>query len=75
MDITPRARVKRIPSEYTAVSWVRAQVIAQSVRNVRQVGQWQPMSRIMPGNEYLKGVDSVDASRTAPAPPFLVGKT
>ena len=60
-----RPWVDGIAGNQAGVAWVRAQVVGQAVRNMGQVGQWQPMSRIMPGNGYFKGVDSVDASRTA----------
>ena len=60
-----RPRVDGIAGNQAGVAWVRAQVAGQAVRNMGQVGQWQPMSRIMPGNGYLKGVDSVNPPRTA----------
>ena len=41
MGVTPRPWVDGIPRNQAGVPWVRSQVMAQAVRNVRQVGQGQ----------------------------------
>ena len=65
MCIAVRARIDGVAGNQASVARVRAQVMAQAVRNVRQVGQGQRVGRVVTCYGYLKGIDSVKTPRPA----------
>ena len=61
-----RAGIYGIPADDALKSWVRAQVIAQKVRNVGQVAQGQHVGRVVTRyRRTSRAVDGVDAPSTS----------
>ena len=69
MGVDARAGIDGISGNQAGVPWVSAQMGGQAVRNVGQVAQGQHVGRVVTCNGYFKGIDGVDAPRTARGAP------